>query len=162
MIFRNSIKSLYSQTLAFFKQGASPKALALSSTVGLLLGLFPVIGVTTVVMMALAWLFRLNLPLMLSLSYLIYPLQIILIIPFIRFGEWLFGAPPLGLTVEAIQATFNAGFFIAMEKLWSANVCAAAGWAVLAVPVGLGFYWLLVGVLERRVRKSEDLQVPLR
>ncbi|MCC6722999.1 MAG: DUF2062 domain-containing protein, partial [Saprospiraceae bacterium] len=51
----------------FLRQGATPKALATSSTIGLLLGVFPVLGVTTLMMGAISVRWRLNLPLMLGL-----------------------------------------------------------------------------------------------
>ncbi len=94
---RFNLKNIKAKFLGFLKQGTSPRKLALSTTIGLLLGIFPMLGVTTFVMALVAVRFRLNLPLMLFVSYLIYPVQIFLIIPFVRLGEWLMGAQPIVL-----------------------------------------------------------------
>lgn len=128
----------------FLRQGTSPKALAISTTIGLLLGIFPVLGITTLLMMAIAVRLRLNLPLMLAVSYLIYPFQILLMIPFIRFGEWVSGSAPLGLTLESLELAFRNNFFEALQSLGMANLLAVAGWTVLALPAGLLVYFLLV------------------
>ncbi|MCB9338812.1 MAG: DUF2062 domain-containing protein [Lewinellaceae bacterium] len=146
--------------LGFLKQGTSPKSLALSTTLGLLLGIFPMLGVTTFAMTLIAVKFRLNLPLMLFVSYLIYPLQIFLIIPFVRMGEWLFGAPPIALTLDVLEETFRAGFFYALQKLGTANLMAVAGWGVLAPMAGVLLYFLLLFTFQARMRKVESTLPP--
>lgn len=128
----------------FLVQGATPGALAVSTTIGLLLGLFPMLGVTTAAMTFFALRFRLNLALMLFVSYLIYPLQIFLFIPFLRFGEWLFGVAPLSISLDALQSAFNRNFLATLQDLGSANLLAVAGWVVMAVPTGMLLYWSLV------------------
>ncbi len=128
----------------FVKQGATPKALAASSTIGLLLGIFPVLGVTTFMMGAISVRWRLNLPLMLVLSYLIYPFQIGLLIPFVRVGEWATGAAPAQLSLDALGKAFEANFFQAIVDLGAANLQALVGWSLLALPLGLLLYLLLL------------------
>lgn len=128
----------------FVQQGATPSALALSATTGLLLGIFPVVGVTTLLMSGLALRCRLNLPLMLGLSYLIYPLQIFLIIPFVRLGEYVSGSRPSGLSLAALKAAFSKNFTAALIDLGAANLLAVVGWIVVAVPAGALTYLLLV------------------
>lgn len=137
----------------FLRQGTSPKALAISTTIGLLLGIFPVLGVTTLVMTAIALRFRLNLPLMLTVSYLIYPLQIFLIIPFIRFGEWISGSTPIVLTLESLERAFSENFFAALQGLGEANLLAVYGWALIALPTGLMVYGVMVPAFRYLVRR---------
>ncbi len=120
----------------FLTQGTSPQSLALSTTIGLLLGIFPLLGVTTVTMTALSLRFPLNLPLMLGLSYLTCPIQVLMIIPFIRLGERVFGVPPVGLSPDALQAAFSSSFFGALQDLGAANLLGVAAWAMVAMPAG--------------------------
>ncbi|MBI5916033.1 MAG: DUF2062 domain-containing protein [Bacteroidetes bacterium] len=140
----------------FLKQGATPKALAISATVGLLLGIIPVIGVTTVLMAGIAVRFRLNLPLMLGLSYVIYPLQILLLIPFVRIGEWLSGTPPIALSLDGLETAFQADFMAALLDLGAANLLAVAGWGVTAIPVGAMVYGLLTPVFQVLVKRDDE------
>jgi uncharacterized protein (DUF2062 family) len=139
----------------FLRQGTSPKALAISTTIGLLLGVFPMLGVTTLVMTAISLRYRLNLPLMITVSYLIYPFQILLFIPFIRFGEWMSGSTPIILTLDSLKRSFQDNFFAALQDLGTANLLAVAGWTALALPAGLMMYGMLVPAFQYIVRRNE-------
>lgn len=139
----------------FIGQGTSPKALAISTTIGLLLGIFPVFGITTLVMAAIALRFRLNLPLMLAVSYLSYPFQILLIIPFLRLGEWISGSTPLGLSLDSLQRAFRDNFFAALQDLGMANLLAVAGWTALALPLGLLMYSMLTPAFQYLLRRNQ-------
>ncbi len=142
------MKAFFKKLKGFLKQGTSPKALALSTTLGILMGLFPVLGITTWTIPIIASVFRLNVALMLSLSYLVWPIQILLIIPFLRFGEWFWEVPAFPISLEQIQIAFEASFFGAISDLWNANVCAAWGWLVAGIPIGVLLYFLLVRIFD--------------
>ena len=144
------------QLKALLSQGTSPAALALSTTLGVLLGLFPILGTTTIVISVIAVVFRLNLPLMMGLSYLVYPVQLLLIIPFIRLGEWMFGQPGTGLTLAGLRVAFNESLLSAIGDLWAANVCGAFGWAVLAAPAGVLLYVVLERVFRHYLKNGEE------
>ncbi len=138
----------------FLKQGATPKALAASSTIGLLLGVFPVLGVTTLMMGAISVRWRLNLPLMLLVSYLIYPLQIFLLIPFVRVGEWLTGITPANFSLDTMADAFAKNFTAALVDLGTSNLVAVLGWCLLVMPIGGLLYIILMQsfrfILSRR------------
>lgn len=151
--------NVYKNFKGFLRQGTSPKALAISTTIGLMLGIFPVLGITTLLMMAISVRLRLNLPLMLAVSYLIYPFQILLMVPFIRLGEWISGTAPLGLSMESLEQAFRANFFKALQDLGMANLLAVAGWSVLAVPAGLLVYLLLVPFFRFLLQKQAVAEV---
>lgn len=149
------MKKYFQKIKDFFKQGSSPKAMALSTTIGILLGLFPVLGITTWVIPLIALRLRLNVALMLALSYLAWPLQVLLIIPFLRFGEWLWEMPPFPLSLEKLQTAFETSFLGAMNDFWAANLCAAAGWLVIVVPTGVMMYYGLVLVFRYFLEKQK-------
>ena len=85
------------------RQGVTPEKMALSIALGVALGLFPVLGTTTALCALAALILRLNLPAIQIVNYFVYPLQIVLLIPFFRLGEKLFGAPRLPLSAAEIQ-----------------------------------------------------------
>ena len=145
--------------IGFFKQGTSPEGMAISTTVGVLLGIFPVFGVTTWAATIIGVRFKLNVPLILALLYIVMPVQLALIIPFLRLGEWLYQVPPMPLSLEEIQTAFETGFFSAIKQLWEANLCAAGGWLAVAMPTGLTMYFLLVLVFRRFLRKQKAVLV---
>jgi uncharacterized protein (DUF2062 family) len=76
----------------FLKQGLSYKDLALSIAIGVTLGTIPVLGVTTILCALAAIVLRLNLPVIQFANYLVYPLQIVLLVPFYYLGDLFFGA----------------------------------------------------------------------
>jgi uncharacterized protein (DUF2062 family) len=145
---------LLNNARSFLQQGLSPGALAMSTTIGLLLGLFPVLGVTTAAMTLLSLRFRLNLAVMLAVSYVIYPLQLLLIIPYIRLGEWLSGAPRLPLSPEHLLSAFQSDFLAAMQQLGMANLHAVSAWALLSLPTGFTLYFLLRFFFRRWQRRT--------
>jgi len=63
---------------------------ALSLTLGFYLGLFPVLGCTTVLGLAVSLTFRLNTFLVMGMNVLLAPVQLLLMFPFIKYGRLLF------------------------------------------------------------------------
>ena len=74
------------------RQGRTPEGIALSLAVGAAVGLFPLVGTTTLLGLALGSALRLNLPLLQAANWLVYPLQLALVLPLVRLGAWLAGA----------------------------------------------------------------------
>ena len=87
-----AISRLNAKFLGFLSQGSTPRNLALSLALGMVVGLFPVLGLSTLLCTILALVFRLNLPAMQAANYGVYPLQLMLMLPFARLGEKVFHA----------------------------------------------------------------------
>lgn len=73
----------------WLSQGISPRRLALTLALGFAIGCIPVVGIPTLLCAALALAFRLNLPAIQAANYAVMPLQLLLIVPFMRLGRWL-------------------------------------------------------------------------
>lgn len=129
----------------------------MSSTVGLLLGIFPVVGVTTLMMGAISVRWRLNLPLMLALSYVIYPLQIILMIPFVRVGERLTGSTAIDFSLDSLGRAFEANFFGALMDLGAANLQAIVGWCLITLPIGALLYLGLIPLFRFLLNRRREV-----
>ncbi len=130
-------------------QGVTPGALALALALGLTVGTLPVLGLTTLACALAAAALRLNQPAIQVANYAAYPLQLLLYIPFFQAGAWLFGAPPLGLTVDGVRAELTADLWGTMGKYAWANVRAVGAWATVAVPTTLLLFAVLRALLER-------------
>jgi uncharacterized protein (DUF2062 family) len=120
--------------LDLLRQGLTPEKIALSLAAGVTLGVFPVIGSTTLLCALAAYALGLNLPAIQLVNYLVYPLQIALLLPFLRAGEWLFGAERLSLSVPEIAGLIRADVRLAIATLWTATWHAVVVW-VLVGPV---------------------------
>ncbi|TFG71379.1 MAG: DUF2062 domain-containing protein [Anaerolineales bacterium] len=73
-----------------FFQGITLQKLALTTCIGIYNATVPVLWGSTTVCVALAFIFRLNQPGIQAANYLIYPLQLALIVPFYRMGARIF------------------------------------------------------------------------
>jgi uncharacterized protein (DUF2062 family) len=135
--------------MALLRQGVTPERLAMSVALGLGLGLVPVLGVSTALCAAAALALGLNLPAIQLVNYLLTPLQLLLIIPQLRLGEWLVGAPPFPITLESGLAMLAEGVLPAVRTLSTAILHATLAWLVLAPLLVLILYFILAGVFRR-------------
>jgi hypothetical protein len=140
--------------LRLLKQGVTPKKLALSVALGAALGVFPMIGSTTILCFVVGHILKLN-PIAIQLvNYFTYPLQLALFIPFFHFGAMLFGEPPIPFSIDEIFVRLANEPLITIGNLWTANVRAIVAWLLLAAPV----VWITSRTFEtifrRLVRKQ--------
>jgi uncharacterized protein (DUF2062 family) len=136
-------KRMIRPIVGLLKQGITPEKIALSLALGIVLGIFPVIGVTTLLCIAAAFLFKLNLPAIQLVNYLVYPLQLVLLLPFYRAGEWLFRAEHLPLSVKEILAMMDEDLWETILFLWETTANAMVVWVLLAPFMVLFLYGLI-------------------
>jgi uncharacterized protein (DUF2062 family) len=115
----------------------------------MVIGIFPVIGSTTILCALVAILLRLNLPAVQLVNYLVYPLQIALLIPFFHFGDWLFGVQPLPLSARELVALFQADFLGAIRQLWDTTLHAMVAWLLVGPPTAAAMYALFTPLVKR-------------
>lgn len=136
--------------LNLLRQGITPEKIALSIAFGLALGVFPVIGATTLLCALAAIVFRLNLPAIQLVNYFASPLQIALLLPFIRLGEFLFRvARPIPFSITQILEMIRADVGHAIATLWTSTMHAIAAWGLVGPVVVFLFYRLLTPLLRR-------------
>ena len=134
--------------VTLMKQGATPEMLTLSLACGLTIGSFPLLGTTTAICTGLALAFRLNLPVMLLGNFIVYPLQLALIVPFIILGERLFGSGA-AINPHDFALLLRADVLKALRLMSGAAIRAALAWALVAPVAVLGSYLVLLPVLRR-------------
>ena len=135
--------------LALLRQGVTPEKLALSMSLGTVIGLIPVLGVSTVLCALAAVSLRLNMPAIQLVNYLLTPAQLLLIIPQLRFGEMLASAPRHPVTLESAQALLSHGAIDAVQVLAVAIAHALLGWIVLAPLLAIALYYIFEPALRR-------------
>jgi len=118
--------------LALLRIGATPEQLAWSIAVGLFIGINPLLGSTTVACLAIAGLFRLNVAASQIANHVVYPLQLLLFIPFLRLGTRLFGTAPLPLKPAQIMDAAKHHPLDLIRELWRWEWHALAVWAIVA------------------------------
>ena len=139
--------------LAFLKQGMSPQRLALCVALGVVVGNIPILGVSTILCTLIALLFRLNLPAIQLVQAFMAPTQVLLIIPFVRMGEWLLHAPRQPLSIKAAAALMATGVVPAVRGLWDAIVHAGFAWLLVA-PIAIYILYKALTRLFQRAREQ--------
>jgi len=135
------------------RQGITPENIALSIALGITLGITPVIGSTSILCFLAAILLRLNIPAIQLVNYLVYPLQIAMLVPFLRIGQWLFAVPPAAVSVAEIFRLIRSDVWGAIATLWTATLHALVAWlalAALAAPI----LFLVLAPAVRRLGRS--------
>jgi uncharacterized protein (DUF2062 family) len=132
----------------FLRQGLTPQKLSFTIALGITIGVIPVLGSTMLLCTLTAFAFGLNLPAIQLVNWLVYPLQLALLIPFYRIGGWIFRTPPSELSVVRIVALIRTSLFHAIATLWTVTIHAVVAWLLLgSLSTGL-LYLLLVPVLS--------------
>jgi hypothetical protein len=146
-------RKIVNPVLDLLRQGIAPEKIALTIALGVTLGVTPVLGSTSLLCFLAAVLLRLNLPAIQLVNYCVYPLQFLLLMPFIRAGEWMFAAPPVRITLGEILGLIREDVWNAIATLWTSTMHALAAWLVLGSVASLVIYALLTPLLKR-VRQS--------
>jgi len=142
--------------VAELRQGTSPEALATAVATGAALGLLPFLGTTTAACALAGRLAGLNHLALQLTNYLLAPLQLLLIIPFVRLGERLTGAAPVDLDVTTIVRVFTETPGLFLERFSLAGLHAALGW-IAVTPL---LAWLLRRLLLPGFRRLATLSAP--
>lgn len=145
--------------LRLLRQGVTPEKLALSVALGTVVAIIPVLGVSTVLCALLAFWLRLNMPAIQLVNYLLTPVQLLLIIPFLRVGEHLAGAPRFAVTLESGLGLLSRGVLDAVRVLWDAIVHATLGWMVLGAP-GAVLLFFTLRLVFRRLAPARAAAIP--
>ncbi|KAL3845726.1 hypothetical protein ACJIZ3_003129 [Penstemon smallii] len=127
--------------IQILRRGTEPKQLAFSAALGFTFGVFPICGVPMFFCgMAIAVLKSLcHAPTVMLTNFVVTPIELSLVVPFLRFGELITGGPHFPLTSDALKKVFTGQ--ASWEVLHSIGH-ALLGWLV-AAPFMLGALYLL-------------------
>uniref|UniRef100_A0A803N0R2 DUF2062 domain-containing protein n=1 Tax=Chenopodium quinoa TaxID=63459 RepID=A0A803N0R2_CHEQI len=128
--------------LQILRRGAEPKQLAFSTSLGFTLGVFPICGVTV-------FLCGIAIPLLgsrchpasvLLANFVATPIELSLVIPFLRLGEAICGGPQFPLTSDALKKVLTGQ---ASTDVLLSIVHALVGW-LLAAPFILALLYVVL------------------
>ncbi len=145
--------------LQLLSQGITPEKIALSIALAVVLGVFPVLGSTTILCAAAAAGLGLNLPAMQLVNWVMYPVQLVLLVPLMRFGDRVvafltghpIGVPPF----QQLLGMVTSDLWGAIKLLWPATLGAIAAWIVVSPLIVALVYAVLVLPLRRVGRLME-------
>jgi uncharacterized protein (DUF2062 family) len=141
-------------------QGVTPRKLAATLAVGTVCSLFPFLGFTSLLNFGVGVALRLNQPLLQGWNQLLGPLQLLLILPYVRAGELIWGAPTGAFSVDTMLEVFTGaswGEFLA--RFGWAGVHALTAWLVTAPLLAASLYLPLVPVFTRTAGRIQRASV---
>lgn len=126
------------------KEGISIERLSVSLALGITIGLIPLFGITTLIVGLIALSLRLNFVAMQVAHYIVHPIQIALLIPFLKMGSLLMKNDGVSFSVHQYIHLFKTDFWGTIRELWLVNLSAIGIWLILSIPLFFGLYYLLV------------------
>jgi hypothetical protein len=141
--------------------GATPRSLAWSIAEGMLIGINPVIGSTTLLSLAVTFRFRLNLVATQIANHVMFPLELALLIPFIRLGSRVFHTAAMPLAPRLFVQEARSVPLTLTYNLWMWVWHAFVLWAAMAVVAAPLLAKALTALLERVQARIRGRQYPI-
>lgn len=139
-------------------QGTEPRQIAKATAVGMTFGIFPLLGSTFAMTMLVGVPMRLNQPILNIARELVYPIHLATVLLFIKAGEWLFGVPPVPLSIPLLMDRFWAApgqFFADFGMLAVYGICV---WALIAPVLFAVIYFVTWQLAERASHRLTRLR----
>ena len=151
-------RTLSAPVLRLLRRGASPRRLAWSLAVGITIGINPIVGSTTLAALVVVHLLKLNHTAAQVGVQGAYPLQLLLLLPFLRAGSWLFRTAALPIQAEAMLAMMRQHPLAIIRLLWTWEWHALVVWAAVAAGMTPLLATMLRHVLERTMPARTQAQ----
>jgi hypothetical protein len=135
--------------LEWLQCGLAPRRLAFTLALGFAIGCIPLLGMTTAICALLALVLRLNMPAIQAANWVAMPLQMLLLIPFLRLGQWLFSAQSMAFTPKALAAQIEAAPWRVLVQMSGMFGHALLAWLIMAGPALLVLTMLLTPLMHR-------------
>jgi len=152
-------KKLKNVILDQLKQGATPQKLSQSVVIGILVGCFPLLGFTTALAAVMGFYLRLNQIVLQTTNYLMYPVQIILIPFYIKFGTlFIQSDQPMSVRPDLIAQEFMASPQDFIQKFIWIGLIAVLLWFCMSLILYFVLMKLINPLMNRFSKnKSEEI-----
>ena len=147
------------KVVEWLKCGISPRRLAFTLALGFAIGCIPVLGVTTAICALVAMLLGLNMPAIQAANWLAMPLQVVLLIPFLKLGQWLFPASSIVFTRDEMLGRIQAAPWQTVEQMGGLFGHALLAWMITAAPLLLVMTALLTPLMHWVTKRIAEQQM---
>jgi uncharacterized protein (DUF2062 family) len=134
------------------KQKFSSETLALSVSIGIIGGSFPVFGFATYVCLLLTLVFKQNIIIVQVANWLVYPLQIILLIPLMKLGNAIITGGDLQISMHQIVVAFQSGLLNGIREIGIISLYGVIAWVAIAIPCLFILYALFLILFKNMKR----------
>lgn len=146
-------KKIVTPLLEYIKKGMSVPKMSLTLTLGICLGIMPLIGISGWILLLLALVFKLNIPVLQLINYIIAVLKYLLFIPFLKIGHKMFFPREQTPEIQNLLVSYQADFLGTFKSFWHMNLGGILLWALVAIPLGIFIYYKSQPILHRQKLK---------
>lgn len=154
-MIRKALNRFWQVIASTLQLGVTPRKLAIACAMGGVISIFPVFGSTTLLCFLVAIVFRLNIVVIQTVNYLLTPLQVLLLIPFMQGGIFLFHLTPISLDVDELMLRFKNGFGALIMELGGVILGGIAVWMMVAIPLFFLLFFIFHALLLRWMRRRQ-------
>jgi len=146
------------RVLEWLRCGMAPRQLAFTLALGFAIGCIPLLGVTTGICAVLALVLRLNMPAIQAANWIAMPVQLVLLIPFLRLGQWLFSGSAISFERGQIMARVEAAPWQSLVQMGGLFGHATLAWMLMAGPALILMTVLLTPLMNRVSRLAAQAE----
>ena len=138
-------------------QGMTVDRVSWTIALGVVLGVFPIMGSTTLVCLLAGWAMNLNQALLHVFKTVVYPLHLALILVFIRLGERLYGAPLIAFSIPQLLTRFKQDPLQFARDFGFAAWHGVSAWLLIAPLAALLIKMSVIPVVSRLAAKHKEV-----
>ena len=138
--FRENLHKGTQKIRQLMAEGTSPQKLSMTIAIGIILGLFPLIGATSLLCLGASFALGLNKVFIQMVNYLVYPVQLVLFIPLIKAGNQVFNFSGSTVDYQNLFHIFKTDTLAAMGEFGYLLLSAILLWLILALPLSVLLY----------------------
>jgi uncharacterized protein (DUF2062 family) len=124
---------IWTPILDQLKQGLTPSQAALAVAPGAYIGVFPLLGLSSLLCALVVAMLGLNQPVSQAVTWALLPLQLVLLFPFYEMGAWAFGGPYMTLSPKQFFSQVAADPMGVINEYWWIGWHGVAVWAVFGL-----------------------------
>jgi uncharacterized protein (DUF2062 family) len=142
-------QKLVRPALGFLNQGITPRKLSLTIALGIIIGMLPIFGVATALCAVAALTLRLNMAAIQLTHYAAAPLQLVMLVPFIRLGGLVFHASPVPFSFTQLYQMFSNDALATFQSLGFTFFLGFTGWLLVSIPLAIFLYYFTLPIFKR-------------
>ncbi len=143
-------RRLVDPIVGLMTQGVTPERVAATLAVGTACSLFPFLGFTSLLNLGVGLRLRMNQPILQTLNQLLGPIHLVMILVYVRIGEWIWRAEDARFQVGEMITTFrDASFGEFLGRFGWAGMHAFTAWLVTTPLLMACIYFPLRPVMLR-------------
>jgi len=140
---------LVTPIISQLKKGTDPERISWAVSLGIVTGLFPILGTPSLVCLLAGWIFKLNHAILQTFKELTYPLHLMSILLFIHAGQKLFGEKLIEFSIPQLMEKFKHSPSDFFQDFGLAALQAAFVWVIIAPFLAILIKWLIRPIVVR-------------